>query len=71
MSITELIEKTGLSAKDFSDAYDIPYRTIQNWIMYDHGNRESGRKAPSYVMALLNDKVSQDLQFLTEKANEK
>ena len=43
-------EKTGMSRKEFADAFGIPYRTISDW---EHGER----KMPDYVLRLLAYKV--------------
>lgn len=44
--IIAIRSKSGLSRKEFSEKYDIPYRTLQNW--------ELGlRECPGYVIRLL------------------
>lgn len=50
LSLKEIREIKGLSRQDVSDMLDIPKRTIEGW--------ETGvRKAPDYVMKLINDKL--------------
>ena len=46
MDIKELREKYGLTRKQLSERYGIPYRTIQDWEL---GNR----KCPDYALNLL------------------
>ena len=47
--------KTGLSQAKFSEAYEIPKRSIENW--------EAGKRVPpEYVVNLLEFKVNADLK---------
>lgn len=51
--IKKLRELTGLSQQAFSDKYEIPKRTIEDW--------EAERRAPSeYVIKLLERAVKED-----------
>lgn len=53
--IKELRELTGLSQQAFSDKYEIPKRTIEDW----EGGR---RKPPEYVVKLLERVVKEDVE---------
>lgn len=53
MTIKEIRQLTGLSAKAFGERYGIPHRTIQNW-------EEGQRKCPDYVIRLLERVVKED-----------
>lgn len=55
MTAREIRQLTGLSQDAFSKKYDIPKRTIENW---ESGNR----KAPEYVMQLLERVVKEDFK---------
>lgn len=45
-SFKEVREKSGMNLKQFSEFFEIPYRTVQNW--------ESGvRKCPEYLLKLI------------------
>lgn len=60
MTIKEIREKSGLSQAKFSETYDIPVRSIQNW--------ESGkRKCPVYLEKLLEKAVMDDLDIANIK----
>lgn len=55
MTIKELRSITGLSQQAFSDKYNIPKRSIENW--------ESGKRTPpEYVISLLERVVKEDLE---------
>lgn len=45
-----LKENSGMNWKQFSDYYEIPYRTVQDW---QHGKREM----PAYVLRLMQYKM--------------
>lgn len=53
--IKKLRELTGLSQQAFSDKYEIPKRTIEDW----EGGR---RKPPEYVVKLLERVVKGDIE---------
>lgn len=54
MSIRDLRKLLGDTQSEFSERYNIPFRTIQNW--------ESGvRKPPEYIMDLLKQRINGDL----------
>ena len=54
MTIKELRTLTGLSQQAFSDKYEIPKRTIEDW--------ETGRrKPPEYVVKLLERIIKEDI----------
>lgn len=53
MTFKELRNFSELSQKDFSEKYEIPKRTVEDW--------ESGRRnPPGYVIALLERAVKED-----------
>lgn len=54
MTIKELRTLTGLSQKAFSDKYEIPKRTIEDW-------EAERRTPPEYVIKLLERVVKEDL----------
>ena len=54
MDIREMRTKFGDTQSEFAARYNIPFRTVQNW--------ESGvRRPPEYIMALLEDRIREDL----------
>jgi transcriptional regulator with XRE-family HTH domain len=55
MEIKEIRSMTGLNKKQFSERYNIPYRTIQGWELGE-------RDCPAYVKELLEFKVSADIR---------
>jgi putative transcriptional regulator len=58
MELKEMRKLLGLSQAAFGDRYNIPVRTIQDW--------ESGRrKAPIYVLELLERVVTEDSEAET------
>ena len=55
----ELLELTGLNLTQFSDRYNIPYRTCQNWSC-------NVSTPPEYVLELLNFRIQADLRQVKE-----
>ena len=51
--VIELKNKSGMNWKQFSEYYEIPYRTIQDW---EHGKREM----PDYVLRLMQYKMKME-----------
>lgn len=51
--LIQLKEKSGMNWKQFSEYYEIPYRTIQDW---EHGKREM----PGYVLRLMQYKQAME-----------
>lgn len=51
--LIELKNKSGMNWKQFSEYYEIPYRTIQDW---EHGKREM----PDYVLRLMQYKMKME-----------
>ena len=51
--LIELKNKSGMNWKQFSEYYEIPYRTIQDW---EHGKREM----PNYVLRLMQYKMKME-----------
>jgi putative transcriptional regulator len=33
MSVRKLVEKTGMTQKQFAEYFGIPFRTLQNWVL--------------------------------------
>lgn len=53
INIKRIRSKTGLTQTEFAKKFGIPKRTIENW--------EAGsRKCPSYLLALINEKVESE-----------
>jgi len=53
MTFKELLQQSGMSRTQFSNCFDIPYRTIQNW--------ELGlRKCPDYLLKLMQYKLEHE-----------
>lgn len=60
MEIKELRILSGLSQQAFSEKYDIPKRSIENW--------EGGkRNPPEYVISLLERAVKEDIKKIEEE----
>lgn len=53
MTFQELRQATGMNLKQFSDYFEIPYRTIQNW---EGGQRE----CPTYLLELMKYKLKKE-----------
>ena len=54
MLIRKMRAQLGDTQSEFAERYQIPFRTVQNW--------EAGvRKPPAYVLALLEDRIREDL----------
>lgn len=54
MDIREMRTQLGATQSEFAARYNIPFRTIQNW--------ETGlRKPPEYIVALLEERIREDL----------
>ena len=53
LTVKEMRLSLGMTQKEFSEEYKIPYRTVQNWETGD-------RKPPDYVIELLERVVRQD-----------
>lgn len=51
--LIKLKEESGLNWKEFSTYFEIPYRTVQDWV---HGKR----KMPSYLLRLMEYKLRMD-----------
>ena len=33
MTVRKLVEKTGMTQKQFAEYFGIPFRTLQNWVL--------------------------------------
>lgn len=53
MTFEELRKKSGMTQKDFSEYFEIPKRTVEDW---DRG----ARKCPSYLLALMKYKLEKE-----------
>lgn len=51
--LIKLKEESGYNWKEFSEYFEIPYRTVQDW---GHGKR----KMPSYLLRLMEYKMKMD-----------
>lgn len=51
--LIKLREETGMSKREFSDYFEIPYRTLQDWEL---GNRA----VPDYLLRLMTYKIKMD-----------
>lgn len=47
MEIKEILDKYGISMKQLSEKFEIPYRTVQDW-------KAGCRKAPPYVLKMID-----------------
>lgn len=55
MNVKDIRSRTGLSQQKFSEKYEIPKRTIEEW--------ESGRRTPpDYVLKMLARIVDEDIE---------
>ena len=55
MKFKELRQASGMNLKQFSDYFEIPYRTVQNW---EGGQRD----CPEYLMKLMQYKLDNELR---------
>ena len=53
MEFKELLEKSGMKMTQFSEYFNIPYRTVQNW-------KDGVRKCPDYLIDLINYKLKNE-----------
>lgn len=54
MSLIQLISESKLTQKDFAKQYEIPLRTLENWITYEKNtNNKNGHECPKYILNLL------------------
>ncbi len=51
--LKKLREETGMNKKEFSEYFEIPYRTLQDW---ENGNRSM----PDYLLRLMTYKVKME-----------
>ena len=49
----EILQQLGMSFKEFSEHYEIPYNTVRQWA-------QGTRKPPIYVIKLLNEKIEHE-----------
>lgn len=55
MEFKEIREQSGMNLKQFSEYFNIPYRTVQNW---DLGLRQ----CPEYVIDLISYKLNNEMK---------
>lgn len=55
MNFKEIRELSGMNLKQFSEYFNIPYRTVQNW---DLGLRQ----CPEYVLELIYYKLNNEMK---------
>jgi DNA-binding transcriptional regulator YiaG len=53
MTFKELRTSTGMNIKEFSDYFNIPYRTMQNW-------ESERRQCPEYLLDLMQYKLTNE-----------
>ena len=49
----EIIEQSGMTIREFSEFYEIPYNTVRLW-------KNGERKAPKWAVKLLKEKIERD-----------
>ena len=60
LTFKEIRERSGMNLKQFSDYFEIPYRTIQNW---DAGIRH----CPDYLLKLMLYKIEKETKKEVEE----
>lgn len=53
MTFKEMREKSGMSRKEFTEYFGIPYRTVQSWELGD-------RTCPDYLLNLMEYKLKKE-----------
>ena len=53
MTLEEIMKQSGMNMKQFSEYFNIPYRTVQNW-------KAGIRKCPDYVLELMQYKLQNE-----------
>lgn len=53
LNFKELLDKSGMNLKAFSEFFNIPYRTLQGW-------KASERKCPEYLLELMQYKLEKE-----------
>ena len=53
MRIKELLQAAGMNTTQFAKYFDIPYRTVQSWVLGD-------RQCPEYLIALIQYKLEKE-----------
>lgn len=53
MNFKELLEQSCMSMKQFSEYFNIPYRTVQDW-------KSGARKCPDYLLNLMQYKLENE-----------
>ena len=53
MDFKEILEQSGMNMKQFSDYFEIPYRTVQDW-------KSGARICPDYLLNLMRYKLENE-----------
>lgn len=53
MTFEQLRRKSGMNKTEFSEYFEIPFRTVQNW-------ENGSRKCPPYLMKLMEYKLKKE-----------
>lgn len=53
MKFNEILQQSGMTLKAFSDYFEIPYRTVQNWKL-------GVRACPPYLLKLIEYKLKKE-----------
>lgn len=56
MNFKKLREQSGMNLTEFSQYFNIPYRTLQHW---EHGTR----KCPDYLLKLIEYKLIKEKKY--------
>jgi DNA-binding transcriptional regulator YiaG len=62
MTFKQLREASGMNIKQFSDYFNIPYRTMQNW-------ESERRQCPEYLLELMHYKLVNESKINTTMLN--
>lgn len=49
----KIIEESGMSIKEFSNYYEIPYQTVHHWL-------NGTRQAPEWAVKLMREKIERE-----------
>ena len=50
MTVRKLVEKTGMTQKQFAEYFGIPFRTLQNWVLGQEKCRDYWIKLMQYKL---------------------
>ena len=63
MTVKELLEKSGMSVKEFAEYFNIPQRTVQHWVTGD-------RVCADYILRLMAYKLKIEKGIKESSENE-